>query len=534
MIKDTFIERKIYSDIIEKRIRDLKDGYRQNIAIIGDELVGKTFLLFNFINKFCDNRIVIIYIENRPESLQSFTKRFIGVLLYNFLSNSGIPLKEDLDFLIEKSCVFIPGTVEKIKGILYALEKRKKTNIFTEVLSLCEILNQETGKRCVVIFDEFLNLETLGIKDLYEEWSKILILQKNTMYIIVSSMKFKTKAILAKNLSLLFGNFETLHIEPFDNRTSEYYLDRALGSTQLKTGLKNFIVHFTGGSPFYLKLLSSAYLKSNKNNMSELIEEMLFDSSGILNQKFSNYIKRFDESPYCREYISILYLIASGHNKVKAILHLLHKSKKELDSKIAHLLELDVITRSGDFLKITDRIFGFWLKFVYREKLHSLTFDDKNQKSLFRDNMDSLIQEYLKNAEKPITEIMTELMRLFENDTIQIERKKLRLNHFREIKPLEFNKGNLKHGLIGRASDALWIMAFKHDSLTEDDIAVFAKECKKYHHKLQKKIIIAFRDIDANARLRALEEKIWTWDIDNLNQILDLYSKPRVISCESV
>jgi hypothetical protein len=77
-------------------------------------------------------------------------------------------------------------------------------------------------------------------------------------------------------------------------------------------------------------------------------------------------------------------------------------------------------------------------------------------------------------------------------------------------------------------------MAFKQDCLTEDDIAEFAKECKKYRHKLQKKIIIGFRDIEANARLRALEEKILTWDINNLNQILDLYSKPRVITCASV
>jgi predicted helicase len=72
-------------------------------------------------------------------------------------------------------------------------------------------------------------------------------------------------------------------------------------------------------------------------------------------------------------------------------------------------------------------------------------------------------------------------------------------------------------------------MAFKQDVLTENDITEFVKECRKYRHKLQRRIIIAFRDIDANAKLRALEEKILTWDLNNLNQILDLFSKPRVI-----
>lgn len=526
---DIFLERKIYSDIIEKRILALKDGYRQNIAVIGDELVGKTSLIFDFLNKFCDNRIVTIYLEVRPESLETFAGRFIGVLLYNFLGNSGIPLQEDLDFLIAKSSRYIPKTTEKIKLILASLKKRKKNDVFTELLSLCEILHQETGKFCVIIFDEFHNLENTGIKDLYAGWSKQLVLQKNTMHIIISSLKFKTKAILSKGLSLLFGNFEVLAVEPFDISASEHYLERKLENTNLSRGLNNFIIHFTGGCPFYLKVITDALLKTNQDNLAQIIEDLLFDDSGILNQRFSNYIKRFLDSAHSQDYISILYLIASGHNKIKEIAHILRRTRKELDVRINYLLEVDAITRSGDFLKINDRVFAFWLKFVHKEKLHSLSFDAKNQKNLFRDNIEAMIREFLASAQKPITERMTELLRLFEDETIQIEKKSLRLAHFREIKPLEFSRGNLKLGLIGRSTEALWIIAVKYEPLTEEDVTVFASECKRYRHKLQKKIIITLRDIDANAKLRALEEKILTWDINNLNQILDLFSKPRII-----
>lgn len=529
MIKDNFFDRKSYLDSLEKRIRDSKDGYRQNIAIVGDELVGKTSIIFRFLNKFYDNRIIILYLEIRPESLASFARRFIGVLLYNFLINSDITLKEDLNFLINKSEKFIPKTVEKIKLILNALNKRKKNDVFTELLSLCEIVNQETGKFCVVIWDEFHNLESMGIKNLYTEWSRLLILQKNTMYIIISSMRFKAKTILSKHLSLLFGNFEIVEVEPFDIKTSEEYLEYMLHELNINSGLKNFIVHFTGGYPFYLEIMAKALLKSNQNNLADILEDLLFVPSGILNQKFSNYLKRFLDSPHSQDYISILYLISTGHNKLKDIVHLLRKQRKELILRINHLLELDAITRSGDFLKINDRVFGFWLKFVYQEKSHSLTFDAKNQKALFRDNIEGMIQEFLLNAQKPIIERMMDLLRLFSDEMVQIEKKRLRLNHFREIKPLEFNNRNLKEGLIGRSNDSLWIIAFKNDLLTEEYITEFAKECKKYRHKLQRKIIIAFQDIDTNARLRALEEKILTWDLNNLNQILDLFSKPRVI-----
>ena len=62
MIKDSFFDRKVYLDILEKRISDLKYGYRQNLAIIGDELLGKTSIIFKFLNKFYDNHIIIIYL----------------------------------------------------------------------------------------------------------------------------------------------------------------------------------------------------------------------------------------------------------------------------------------------------------------------------------------------------------------------------------------------------------------------------------------------------------------------------------------
>jgi len=529
-METNFFDRKNYLDILQKRIGDLKDGYRQNIAIIGDELVGKTSLAFHFLNRFYDNRIIILYLEIRPESLISFARRFISILLYNFLVNSSIPLKEDLDFLIKKSTRYIPKTAQEIKLLLNALGRRKKNNVFPELLSLCDLIHQETGKFCVVIFDEFHNLENTGIKNLYREWSKLLISQKNTMFIIISSMKFKTKTILSKHLSLLFGNFELITVEPFDIKTSEEYIEHRLSNANLPQALRNFIVHFTGGYPLYLEVITDALLKSGEEaDLSDILENLLFDASGILHQRFSNYLKRFLDNPLSNDYISTLYLISSGHNKIKDIAHILRKQRKELALIINHLSEVDTLTRSGDFLKINDRVFAFWLKFVYQERMHSLTFDAKNQKALFREKIEAMIEDFLLNAQKPIVERLTELLRLFEDETIQIERKKLRLTHFREIKPLEFSNMGLKDGLICRSHDSLWIMAFKYGLLTEDDISGFVKECRKYRHKLDRKIIIALQDIDVNARLRALEEKILTWDLNNLNQILDVFYKPRVI-----
>lgn len=531
MIKERFFDRKNYLQILEKRVSSLKEGYRQNVALIGEENVGKTSIVTKFLANFYDPYIITVFLEVRAESLEGFARRFIGALLYNFLLNSGLPLKEDLDYLISKSARYLPDTAQKINFILSELVRNKKTNIVTELFSLPEIINQETGKFTVLFLDEFHNLENIGVKNLYREWSKLLILQKNTLYCITSSMIFKARVILSKQLSLLFGNFEIVCIEPFDIHTSARYLDQCLPSLKTKPGLKDFIINFTGGYPLYLELIADALSKKDvSEDLPDVLEDLLFNSSGILNQRFSNSIKRFLNVSASNDYISILYLIASGRNRIKDITHILHKQKKEFFVRINYLLESDAITRSGDFLKVSDRLFAYWLRFVYQEKLHSLSFDAKNQKEKFRDNIVELIAEFSRQSANPLANRVFELLQLFEDDLMQIERKKVRLNHFREIKPLVFNHRFLKEGLLGRSTEALWIMAIKTDALTETDIADFSKECKRYHHKSQRKIMITLKEVDPNARLRALEEKIWTWDLNSLNQIFDLFSKPRVIA----
>ena len=530
MIKDNFFDRKSYLDILEKRVIALRDGYRQNIALIGDEQVGKTTILHKFLNGFLDNRFIMLYIEARPESLPLFCKRFVGVLLYSFLSSSCIPLREDLEFLLDKSSTYIPKTVAKIKAILADVEKRKKENIFGELLSLTNIIHQETDKFCVVIFDEFQNLESLGVKSLYKEWAQRLMVEKTTMFIITSSSSYKAKTVLSQDLSLLFGNFEILTVEPFDIKSSDEFLRQRITSLSIKEEVRNFIVYFTGGYPFYLEIFAQIFTKSKNAGLIDVLENLLFSSSGILNQKYTNYLKRFQDSQFSQDYLGILHLISNGHNKVKDIAHFLKKPVKLVNIRVNYLLSIDVIVRSGDFLKISDRVFSFWLKFVYQEKLNSFTFDGLNQLTMFRKNIEVMIQEFFSSALKPVPERVTELLRLFADERIQIERKKVTLNHFREIKPLDFDSRALSEGLICRSNDSLWIFGFKQDSLTEDDVSEFSRECKKYRNKLQRKVIVTLRGVDANSRLKALEEKIWTWDLNSLNQIMDLFSKPRIIA----
>ena len=535
MIKDRFFGRQYYIETLSKRINGLKDGYRQNIAFLGDEATGKTSVIMHFLSRLDDNMIIPVYLDVRPQIPALFFRRFLAALLYNFLRNSDTPLKEDLNFLISKSEKYIPRTCEKVRSILSNLEKNKKDSIFADLLSLCESINQETGKFCVLILDEFHNLELMGIKNLYRDWAKVLISQKNSMQIILSSSKFKAKKILAESLSLLFGNFEVVDVEPFGARDTENFLYNRLGK-DFDRPLANFLVNFTGGYPFYLEIVSGALIKSvsgaaalDQRILTDTLEELLFEETGILNQKFSNCLKQLSENSEKKDYSSVLYLISDGHNKIKDMAHILHKQRKDVLARINYLLEASMISRNGDFFQINDRVFSFWLKFVYQKKVDALNLDATAQKEVFRSAINTVIKEFSQSAQKGLLERTMELLHLFENEAVCVERRRLRLDQFREIKSLRFNCSGLKEGLIGRSADSLWIVAFKQGLVTEDDIAEFSRECKKYKQKVQRKIVITPDDIDANVRLKALDEKVLTWNLSNLNLLLDLFSKPRVV-----
>ena len=545
-----FFDRNVYLDILEKRTKAAKAGYRQNIAIIGDKDIGKTSVILHFLNQFNDPMILPLYLELGPElSWEQFVRKFIGSLLYNFLENSNVARNEDLDFLISKASRFIPKTIEAIKLTLSLLKKRKSVqNLFIQLLSLCDILNLETGKFCVIIFDEFHYLGTLGIKQIYKQFAKMLMIQKKVLYIILSSAKFKAKKILSSHLALLFGNFEIIEMQSFDLKTTEEFLSKRLAHLQMEKSLIDFLIHFTGGHPLYLKIITDSLLRftspvrnttlpegktkiSNgtspitKEKLAEIIQDLLFVESGILNQRF-----RLANLKLTQDYQELLYLIADGQNRLKDLATNLHKSKTQILSRLNLLLEYDVIDKSGDFFIISDRIFNFWLRFVYREKLNSLTFNTEEQKKNFRMKIEEKINQFILANRKSVLERMMELLHLFENELIQLRTKKFRLVQFQEIKPLTFLHSRLNEGLIARSKDSLWIMAVKREALTEEDIVDFTKQCRRFHYaKPQKKVIVTNYSIDTNARLKAMEEKVLTWNLDDLNLILDLYNKPRVI-----
>jgi len=145
--------------VLEKRVNALLGGYRQNVALTGQMLSGKSSILYQFLYTLKNASLIPVYIEVVEEPFPSFADKFIATILYNYLVSSGYEAPKDLIHLIKVAEQFIPHTIHAIKKVKIELSKKNYNDAYRKLFNLTSILKEETGKSCVVILDEFHNLE---------------------------------------------------------------------------------------------------------------------------------------------------------------------------------------------------------------------------------------------------------------------------------------------------------------------------------------------------------------------------------------
>src|SRR3990167_1068295 len=136
VVGERFFGRNDILTLLSKRVDALKGGYRQNVAITGHRLTGKSSLLNHFLMTTKDNDIIPIYIEVMEEPFKQFATKFIGTLLYNFLKYSRREAKDDLEYLLLACENDIPETLLSIKSILRQIEKNENNDSYSELLNL--------------------------------------------------------------------------------------------------------------------------------------------------------------------------------------------------------------------------------------------------------------------------------------------------------------------------------------------------------------------------------------------------------------
>ncbi|MDP3730805.1 MAG: ATP-binding protein, partial [Candidatus Omnitrophota bacterium] len=424
VVGEKFFGREEVLELLNKRTLALKDGYRQNIALTGQSLSGKTSILHHFLYSIREEDFITIYVEVVKEPFRSFSNRFIATLLYNALTKMGEVAGFEFENLLDKAQELLPKTYSAIRNINSCVDKGEFDEAYFNLLSLTSALKEEIKRSCVVILDEFDNLEHIGVKNPFLNFGKVIMIQKDTMYIVSSSRNQVFKKILSEKLSLLFGNFEIVRVSGFDTQAAKRYIETQISGFEADDALKRFFIAFTDGNPFYLNHILRRSREIAADEMTNFIDsgiavrvvcDLIYNANGVIHQYLLNFILDLIDTKYKERYLAILTSISSGRNKLSDISKNMKSKQADVSKDLLELSQLGFIQKSGVFYKIDDPLLAFWLQKVYQKRRETLVDGIFNRNDIFISEMKEYISEFLAESQKDVTARIAQLFSAFSN-----------------------------------------------------------------------------------------------------------------------
>lgn len=539
-IDQNFIGRGKTCELLRRRVFDLKEGYRQNLALLGNRFVGKSTILENFLYNLDDENIISIYCDLENRDFRYFYVKFVTSLLYSYSKSKNLPLHEDLNLLCESTSQHIPHTIQVVRKIQTDFQKGRYNETFLGLLALPEIFTNETEKFCILVFDEFQCFENFPVEDVFQVLGKKIMTQKRCLYVVSSSFEKEAIRILSEKLSLLFGNFEVVMVEPFNFTSSRELIDSKLGSVKIGGQLRNFLMDFTGGHPLYLTLLTRELVNlSAIHNQGEIykpllmqaIENTIFDQWGVISRHFELIMNDLCSGKGNQVISSLLIALVDGNSKIDAIIAQTLFKKSTITQKCNRLMELGVVVRNGNFFYVKDRLFKYWIKYVYKKRLRGIELAPDKQKKQFKEELHSAIETFNCSSRKDFSSRIVELLNCFDNEAFDLNGRKYRLPVFTEMSSVRVRSHNGSFFDVIKASTekAFWVIVPKKDNFAESDVSAIKKEVgRDGGKKPERTLVISSSNIDKNTRLRALQEKFWVWDENELKILVTLFDKPYI------
>lgn len=535
-----FYGRRGVLDVLKKRVTGLRDGYRQNVAILGNRYIGKTALLQRLMAQMEEQDVLFVYLDLENRDFDFFAAQFTKSLLYNFLKKENLPLQEDLKILCATLKDRLPRTVFTVQSVGELTAQAKILEAYHMLLSLPEIFTQETGTSVVLILDEFGHLDNFNIPEVFVELGKRIMTQKNCLYIVASSSPQQTQIILSEKLSLLFGSFETIALEPFNFAEAQGLIDHNLEGVRMGLYLKNFVADFTGGHPLYINLLCQelmyltgvyAQREIYAPILVQAIENVIFNPWGVISRHFELQINSLTAGKSAAQTIAVLGALSQGKHKISDLAECLQLKTSQLNARINALQEDNIIERNGNYYHIKDKLFCYWIKFVHYRRLRVIDLEVGRARKQFKEEINRALNDFGMVARKDLSSRMADLMHKFDNESFVLCGRRYKLASFKNIKPLKLRigTGNFFDAISAESPEGSWLVVLKKDPVHDSDLSGILEEIKKLEPRPARSVIVSLNGLDENAKVRALQEKLWIWDEDQLNSLMHLFDEPIII-----
>ncbi|UCH12485.1 MAG: ATP-binding protein [Candidatus Omnitrophota bacterium] len=534
VVGNKFFARERELNFLHRKVEDLKNGYRHNVAVLGKGLIGKSSLLLHFLSGLDTADVVPVYLDLSTLSFAGFVDQFIGMLLHYNYKDIENETSADLQSLINLASSDLPGTCKKIK-IIYSHMKtaNKERAVFQELLDLPPCFSKESGKFCLIVFDNFSKLTDYKLGEPFSILGEKIMLQKMSLYILSDRPYINLRNILSQQLSLLFGKFQMFDLEPFSPHESLAFIDSRVKDVKLSAELKDFLVYFSGGEPFYLDILTESIsikagekklLVVTQKDLSRFIYECIYARFASVNQYFSRIVEKFSGNGYLKEPIKILNAVIRK-NKIAAIIEDSKCSKAGIHKLLEKFIMQNMVIKNGPLYAIEDEVFKMWLRLKEIEAIPQLKLDQRAHTEKFVNEIRQLIETFEKEQQRSIDNKILNLIAAFDNEKVTVGKAAHILPVFKHIHT-EYTTS--QDALLSGHGTKLWIFSIFKKMAEEDDILNFIDYYKKLKHRVARKVLIILNGITPEAKLLAMKEHIWIWSSDRLNSLLNLYRKARI------
>jgi hypothetical protein len=512
---------------VGRRLRAFAEGFRQNIALLGFRGVGKTYQLRQ-LQLLAPEGVGVIYCPLYQESARSLLKRFLTSVL-----NAGLRHEQDssLESLLDEAQERLPKTSFQVRIALESLQRGAVVEAYSRCLQAVPALVEDTAQPCVLILDEFLYLESMGIGHAFQELGKRVMTWPAVMFVLASSAPYRAELILRERLHLLFGQFEILELSKLDMSGVKQWLDQAFYGFQEADPVKAFLAYWVGAYPLYLKtfverLNELAGLSRSRVLNFELLREAVWDllgtEHGRLQQWCAANLAAVKETEQRARATEALMELARGTRTMTDLAERIGKSR--LADILQVLVEHDLAVRRGACWLIPDPILRCWLSHVLQVQRTGTYCDDVQAKQILDGALRKIWEQWLVHTQRTFAEEMVVLFQQFDEDTIALDSKTGRLPRFERIQALsDPAEGKGFAYLVADSQNKRWCATVNEHEIDEAVIARFDAFCRAQSPKPTRKVVIAPSGIQEEARTLAKAVNMWVWESDSLAVLRALY-----------
>jgi len=516
-----------------QRLAAFAESFRHNLAIIGPPGSGKTFQLQQVLARRPPG-LLLIYCPLYRESCRSFLHRFLCAILRAGLPQGGSDSQASppLDALLQHADATLPKTASAIRQVDGLLMRRLYGEAFSRALDTIPVLMEERRQPCVLILDEFLFLDELGLVHAFHELGKRVMTWRSTLFILASSSQHRARTILRERLHLLFGQFELVTLDTLDPRQATAWAEQELGGVHGARAVIPFLIHWLGVYPWYLAVFLKRFKELAVLSKGPALSEALFlrtawdlvgSPEGTLHHWCVSRIEGLARGRLGTRAVEALIQIAGGARTTTEIGKRLGRGG--LSEALQLLVRHDVAQRNGTCWFVTDPILRCWLSTILFAQRADARLDSAEIRLRFEHHVRSLWTHWMQTRQLSFSEWVVELFGRFCDDTVSLDSKTGRLPRFDAINTHRPEGAGTGVYLIADGPGRRWCASVRTDPVDEQAIAQFDAFCRLQTPKPSRKVVIMNSGMDQDARLLAKAANMWVWKPADVRLLMELYGE---------